>query len=31
MKIYELIGTDFVCNKAFPMGSTILVRENGDL
>ena len=30
MRIYELIGTDFVCNKIFPMGSTILVRENGD-
>ena len=30
MKIYELIGTDFVRNKIFPMGSTVLVRENGD-
>ena len=31
MKIYELVGTDFIRNKVFPMGSTILVRENGDI
>lgn len=30
MKIYELVGSECVCNRFFPMGSTVLVRENGD-
>jgi len=31
MRLYELVGSECINDRMFPMGSTVLQRENGDI